>query len=44
LTRVGPESPVDVDVKPLGGSTLDICVVGIDRNWAYNPECKAAGP
>jgi len=20
------------------------CVVGIDRNWAYNPECKAAGP
>ena len=20
------------------------CVVGIDRNWAYNPNCKAAGP
>jgi hypothetical protein len=20
------------------------CVVGIDRNWAYNPECLAAGP
>jgi hypothetical protein len=20
------------------------CVVGIDRNWAYNPECAAAGP
>jgi hypothetical protein len=20
------------------------CVVGVDRNWAYNPECKAAGP
>ena len=20
------------------------CVVGIDRNWAYNPNCRAAGP
>ena len=20
------------------------CVVGVDRNWAYNPACKAAGP
>lgn len=20
------------------------CVVGVDRNWAYNPECVAAGP
>jgi len=20
------------------------CVVGVDRNWAYNPECRAAGP
>ena len=20
------------------------CVVGIDRNWAYNPACRAAGP
>ena len=20
------------------------CVVGVDRNWAYNPECKAAAP
>ena len=20
------------------------CVVGVDRNWAYNPDCKAAGP
>ncbi|MCX7312184.1 MAG: hypothetical protein NTV56_10770 [Alphaproteobacteria bacterium] len=19
------------------------CVVGVDRNWAYNPECRAAG-
>ena len=20
------------------------CVVGVDRNWAYNPDCRAAGP
>jgi len=20
------------------------CVVGVDRNWAYNPACQAAGP
>ena len=20
------------------------CVVGADRNWAYNPDCQAAGP
>jgi hypothetical protein len=20
------------------------CVVGLDRNWAYNPACQAAGP
>jgi hypothetical protein len=20
------------------------CVVGLDRNWAYNPRCKMAGP
>ncbi len=20
------------------------CVVGVDRNWAYNPACRAAGP
>jgi hypothetical protein len=20
------------------------CVIGVDRNWAYNPACKAAGP
>jgi len=20
------------------------CVVGLDRNWAYNPQCKMARP
>ena len=20
------------------------CVVGVDRNWAYNPDCAAASP
>jgi len=23
---------------------VDWCVVGLDRNWAYNPACKAARP
>ncbi len=23
---------------------VNFCVVGLDRNWAYNPECRAAGP
>jgi hypothetical protein len=29
----------------IGGSWgVHWCVVGIDRNWANNPECQAAGP
>jgi hypothetical protein len=23
---------------------VEWCVVGLDRNWAYNPSCKAARP
>ncbi len=23
---------------------VEWCVVGLDRNWAYNPNCKAARP
>ena len=26
------------------GSGVEWCVVGLDRNWAYNPSCKAARP
>ncbi|MEW6767338.1 MAG: hypothetical protein AB1342_04830 [Pseudomonadota bacterium] len=26
------------------GSGVEWCVVGLDRNWAYNPSCKAAKP
>jgi hypothetical protein len=28
------------------GSTWGVewCVVGLDRNWAYNPACKMAQP
>ena len=25
-------------------SGVEWCVVGLDRNWAYNPSCKAARP
>ncbi len=26
------------------GSGVEWCVVGLDRNWAYNPQCRAAKP
>ena len=26
------------------GTGVEFCVVGLDRNWAYNPACKAARP
>lgn len=26
------------------GQGVEWCVTGLDRNWAYNPSCKAAGP
>ena len=26
------------------GQGVEWCVVGLDRNWAYNPACKAARP
>jgi hypothetical protein len=26
------------------GWGVNFCVVGLDRNWAYNPDCRAAGP
>lgn len=26
------------------GTGVDFCVVGLDRDWAFNPACKAAKP
>ena len=26
------------------GTGIEFCVVGLDRDWAYNPACKAARP
>jgi hypothetical protein len=26
------------------GQGVEWCVTGLDRNWAYNPECRAARP
>ena len=26
------------------GDDIEFCVVGLDRNWAFNPACKAARP
>jgi hypothetical protein len=33
------------DTGPIGASWgVQWCVVGLDRNWAYNPACKMARP
>ncbi|HEY4986639.1 MAG TPA: hypothetical protein VII39_08475 [Bradyrhizobium sp.] len=26
------------------GQGVELCVTGLDRNWAYNPQCRAALP
>jgi hypothetical protein len=26
------------------GWGVNFCVEGLDRNWAYNPDCRAARP
>ena len=26
------------------GSGVEFCVIGLDRNWAFNPACRAARP
>ena len=26
------------------GQGVEWCVTGLDRNWAYNPDCRAAKP
>ncbi len=31
LARLNPDQPVDVDVRPLGGTNYEVCVVGFDR-------------
>lgn len=33
------------DTGPIGATWgVEWCVVGLDRNWAYNPRCKMARP
>jgi len=33
------------DTGMIGASWgVEWCVVGLDRNWAYNPRCKMARP
>jgi hypothetical protein len=33
------------DTAQIGWSWgVEFCVVGLDRNWAYNPSCKMARP
>jgi hypothetical protein len=36
---------IATDTGPIGmGWGVNFCVVGLDRNWAYNPACRAAKP
>ena len=49
ITPDGVRRPVHYSIaEDLGaiGATWGVewCVVGLDRNWAYNPLCKIAGP
>jgi hypothetical protein len=45
----GKPRPVYFSIIEDGGfasfsHSVEFCVVGLDRNWAYNPACKAARP
>ncbi len=45
----GKPRPVYFSIVEDGGfasftNGVEFCVVGLDRNWAYNPACKAARP
>jgi hypothetical protein len=45
----GKPRPVYFSIIEDGGfagfsSGVEFCVVGLDRNWAYNPACRAARP
>jgi hypothetical protein len=36
---------IEEDTNMIGmGWGVNFCVAGLDRNWAYRPECRAAGP
>jgi len=45
----GSKRPVHYSITETGswlgiGWGVEWCVVGLDRNWAYNPACKMAQP
>jgi hypothetical protein len=45
----GKTRPVNFSIIEDGGfagvgQSVEWCVVGLDRNWAYNPACRAANP
>jgi len=49
LTSDGLRRPVHYSIIEDGGIIgaswgVEWCVVGVDRNWAYNPACKVARP
>jgi hypothetical protein len=49
LVSDGKWRPVYYSISEAGGAIgaswgVEWCVVGLDRNWAYNPRCKMARP
>ena len=49
LVSDGKWRPVHYSIVESGGAIgaswgVEWCVVGLDRNWAYNPRCKMARP
>ena len=49
LVSDGKWRPVHFSIVESGGAIgalwgVEWCVVGLDRNWAYNPRCKMARP
>ena len=36
---------IEEDTNMIGmGWGVNFCVAGLDRNWAYRPECRSAAP
>ena len=49
MLSVGKERGINYSIIEDGGFAgfgqgVEWCVIGLDRNWAYNPLCKAAAP
>jgi hypothetical protein len=49
MTNDGKVHTVNFSIIEDGGFSgydqgVEWCLTGLDRNWAYNPACRSAGP